>query len=103
MSYKYWVIISAGLFIIGLGTGLVVSAMMPAVIVRFFTDQLAALGELASIIGPFEATTAVIIFFKNVSALIFSFVCVIVTALLTVSSLLYRAATANPSDNLRFE
>ena len=36
-------------------------------------------------------------------ALIFSFMCVIVTALLTVSSLLYRAATSNPSDNLRFE
>jgi len=36
-------------------------------------------------------------------ALIFSFVCVIATAMLTVSSLVYRAATSNPSDNLRFE
>ncbi|MBC8181068.1 FtsX-like permease family protein [candidate division KSB1 bacterium] len=36
-------------------------------------------------------------------ALIVSFVFVIATALLTVSSLVYKAAISNPSDNLRFE
>jgi len=36
-------------------------------------------------------------------ALIFGFICVITTALLTVSSLVYKAAISNPIDNLRFE
>jgi len=74
MRYKYWVLTAAGLFVIGLCIGLAVSAAMPATVVNLFSGELAAFEKLASMLGPFQATTAVIIFFKNVSTLLFSFV-----------------------------
>jgi len=74
MRYKLWVLIAVGLFVIGLGIGLAVSATMPAGIVGFFSEELSALEELGTIFVPFQATTAVFIFLKNVSALLFSFI-----------------------------
>ena len=46
MRYRYWVLIAVGLFVIGLCIGLVVSATMPANIVSFFSEEMAALEDL---------------------------------------------------------
>ncbi|HUU64912.1 MAG TPA: stage II sporulation protein M [Dehalococcoidales bacterium] len=69
MSYKKWIFIAVGLFAIGIALGLA----MPANIAGLLTDDLAALEAFASILGPFKVTTALIIFLKNVSALLVSF------------------------------
>ena len=74
MRYKLWVLIAVGLFVIGLAAGLVVSAIKPAGIVNLFSEELYALEELGNFLGPFQATTAIFIFFKNVFALLFSFI-----------------------------
>lgn len=74
MRYKFWVLIAGGLFVIGIGAGLVISAAMPANIVAFFSEEQSVLGELGTILGPFRATTAVFIFFKNAFVLLLSFV-----------------------------
>ncbi len=92
MRYKYWVLIAAGLFVIGLCIGLAVSANMPDTIVSLFSEELAALEELASILGPFQATTAIIIFFKNVSALLFSFVFSPILCLLPIMALVLNGS-----------
>ncbi|MFC1916151.1 stage II sporulation protein M [Chloroflexota bacterium] len=70
MSYKRWIFVAVCLFAIGMVLGLA----MPVSIADLLTEDLAALEELGSILGPFEVTTAIFIFFKNVSALLFSFI-----------------------------
>jgi stage II sporulation protein M len=92
MPYKYWVFIAAGLFVIGLGIGVVISATMPADIVSLFSGQLANLEKLASILGPFQATTAILIFFKNVSALLFSFIFSPILCLMPVIALVLNGS-----------
>ena len=69
MSYKKWIFIAVGLFAIGMAFGLA----MPTNIGGLLTEDLAAIEALASILGPFQVTTAIIIFLKNVSALLVSF------------------------------
>ena len=69
MSYKWWLLIAVGLF----GIGMVLGLAMPEEFTNLFAQDLAALGELGKILGPFKITTAVFIFFKNVLALIVSF------------------------------
>jgi stage II sporulation protein M len=69
MSYKKWIFIAVALFAIGIAIGLA----MPTNVAGLLTEDLAALEALASILGPFQVTTALIIFLKNVSALLFSF------------------------------
>ena len=69
MSYKKWLFIAVGLFAIGIVLGLA----MPANVAGLLTEDLAALEALASILGPFQVTTALIIFLKNVAALLVSF------------------------------
>jgi len=70
MSYKWWLLIAVGLF----GIGMVLGLAMPEEFTNLFAQDLAALGELGKILGPFKITTAVFIFLKNVSALIISFI-----------------------------
>ena len=70
MSYRRWILVAVGLFAIGMALGLA----MPDDAVDLFAGDLAALEELAKILGPFEFSTAVFIFLKNVSALLFSFI-----------------------------
>ncbi len=70
MSYKHWIYIATGLF----GTGMVLGLLIPVGIGDLFGEDLAALKELAAILGPFKITTAVFIFIKNVSALLVSFI-----------------------------
>jgi stage II sporulation protein M len=69
MSYKKWIFIAVGLFAIGMAIGLA----MPTNIAGLLTEDLAAIEALASILGPFQVTTVLIIFLKNVSALLVSF------------------------------
>ena len=47
---------------------------MPADIADLLAGDLAALEELGAMLGPFQITTAVIIFLKNVMALLVSFI-----------------------------
>ncbi|MFC2001339.1 stage II sporulation protein M [Chloroflexota bacterium] len=87
MVYKRWVLITIGLFVIGLGIGLVISATMPDDISRLLSEELAYLEELGAIIEPFQVTTAVFIFFKNLSVLLFSFIFSPILCLLPVLAL----------------
>ena len=70
MSYQKWIFIAIGLFAIGIALGLA----MPTGITNLLTEDLAALEELGRLLGPFQVTTAIFIFLKNVSALLFSFI-----------------------------
>ena len=92
MRYKLWVLIAVDLFVIGIVAGLVISATMPAGIVGLLSEELSALEELGTIFGPFQATTAVFIFFKNVSALLFSFIFSPILCLLPVLALVLNGS-----------
>jgi len=70
MNYKRWIFVAVGLFAIGMAVGLAI----PTSIANLFAEDLAALEELGIIFGPFQITTAIFIFFKNVSALLISFI-----------------------------
>lgn len=70
MSYRGWILVAVGLFATGAAFGLA----MPDDAVNLFADDLAVLEELAKLLGPFKITTAVFIFLKNVTALMFSFI-----------------------------
>lgn len=70
MSYKRWIFVAIGLFGVGIASGLVT----PVSAAELFSEDLAAIRELAAILGPFQITTAILIFLKNVSALLISFV-----------------------------
>lgn len=70
MSYRGWILVAVGLFATGMGFGLA----LPENTVDVFAGDLAVIEELARQLGPFKITTAVFIFLKNVSALLFSFI-----------------------------
>ena len=70
MSYKRWIFVAIGLFGVGIASGLAT----PVSIAELFSEDLAAIRELAAILEPFQITTAIFIFLKNVSALLISFV-----------------------------
>jgi len=84
MNYKRWTFVAVGL----LGIGIVSGLAMPDQFANLFAEDLAALKELSSILGPFKITTAVFIFLKNVSALILSFIFSPVLCLAPVLALL---------------
>ena len=87
MVYKQWVLITIGLFVIGLGIGLVISVTIPDDIISLFSEELSYLEELGAILEPFQVTTAVFIFFKNLSVLLFSFIFSPILCLLPVLAL----------------
>ena len=70
MSYRGWILVAVGLFATGIAFGMA----MPENVADVFAEDLAAIEELAKLLGPFKITTAVFIFLKNVTALIFSFI-----------------------------
>jgi stage II sporulation protein M len=74
MRYRFWVIIASALFVIGIVAGLAISAIMPDDINGFLSEEIAALEELSTILEPFQLTTAVLIFLKNVSVLLLSII-----------------------------
>ncbi|HUV55779.1 MAG TPA: stage II sporulation protein M [Dehalococcoidales bacterium] len=69
MSYKKWVLVAVSLF----GVGLVVGVFTP-LNVSLAREALASLEELGRLLAPFSILTAVLIFIKNASALVFSFI-----------------------------
>ena len=90
MHYKFWVIIASSLFIIGIGAGLVLSAITPDDINGLLSEELAALEELSTILEPFQMTTAIFIFLKNASVLLFSFIFSPILCLLPVLALAFN-------------
>ncbi|MFQ6122834.1 MAG: stage II sporulation protein M [Dehalococcoidales bacterium] len=96
MSYKRWIYVAIGLFGIGVASGLAT----PIGIARILSEDLAALRELAAMLGPFKITTAIFIFLKNVSALLISFIfspilCLIPILALTVNGWLLSFISVN--------
>jgi len=69
MSYKWWIFVAIFLFVIGLVIGLVTPTEL-----SLPYEYIVGLKELSGILVPFSPLTAVIIFIKNVSALLISFV-----------------------------
>jgi len=70
-SYKKWLIIATSLFGIGFLSGL----FAPASMVNLFSEELAALEELAGFLAPLpQPIVFVVIFIKNVSTLLASFI-----------------------------
>ena len=70
MNYRKWIFAAILLF----GTGIAFGSFTPAGTVSLATSEdLAALEELIAILAPFKVTTAIIIFIKNVFALLLSF------------------------------
>jgi len=97
MSYRRWVLVAVGLFVIGMALGLAV----PDDVADIFAGDLAALEELAESLKlrPFTISMAVFIFLKNVSALLFSFIfspllCLVPILALTVNGWLLSFVSA---------
>ena len=88
MSYKGWILITVFLFGIGLTLGSTVGLAMPGGVADFLAEDLAALEELGAILKPFQLSTAVFIFIKNVLALLLSFIFSPILCLLPVITLL---------------
>ncbi|MDI6814916.1 MAG: stage II sporulation protein M [Dehalococcoidales bacterium] len=70
MSYKRWIFIAIFLFSIGFVFGLAT----PTSIASLISEDIAALKELSGILVPFSFLTFILIFIKNTSALLLSFV-----------------------------
>ena len=83
MTYKKWIFIAIGLFVLGMAFGLA----MPVGISDVLAEDLEALKQLAAMLGPFKISTAAFIFLKNASALIFSFIFSPVLCLLPILAL----------------
>ena len=88
MSYKRWIFIAIFLFGIGLAFGLTFGLAMPGGIPDFLAEDLAALEQLGAILSPFQVSTAVFIFLKNVSALLLSFIFSPILCLLPIVTLM---------------
>jgi len=84
MSYKRWIFVAVGLFAIGMAIGLA----MPTDVADFLAEDLATLEELGIIFGPFQISTAIFIFLKNVSALLLSFIFSPILCLIPVLALI---------------
>ncbi len=90
MRYRLWILIAIALFVIGIAAGLIISTLMPAGVVALISGELSALEQLAAIFGPFHATTALFIFFKNFSALLFSFIFSPILCLMPILALAFN-------------
>ncbi len=71
MRYKWWLFIAIFLF----GAGLVLGLATPASIISFLSRDIAALEKLADILAPLpQPSVLVLVFIKNVSAILISFI-----------------------------
>ena len=86
MSYKKWILIAIFLFGVGLLFGLVV----PDDITHLLSGEVAVLKELSAILDPFQVTTAIFIFAKNVFALLMSFIFSPILCLMPILSLIFN-------------
>ena len=73
MRFRFWVIIAAGLFIIGILAGIAIRNTMPADIADLFSGQETTLSDIATSLGASHVAILIFIYFKNALALVFSF------------------------------
>ena len=92
MRFRYWVIISGGLFIVGIVAGILFSNDISAGFSALFYDQASTLEELVTGLKPYHATTAVFIYIKNAAALAFSYLFSPFLCVLPVIALLFNSA-----------
>ena len=95
MSYKRWIFVAVFLF----GIGMVFGLAMPAITSEPLAEELTILEELSAILEPFQITTALFIFLKNVLALGISFLfspilCLIPVLTLTLNGWLLAFVSA---------
>jgi len=88
MSFRWWILVAAGLFTTGMAVGLAMADKAA----YFFAGEITALGELTRLLDlePFTISMAAFIFLKNTSALLFSFIfspllCLVPVLALTVN------------------
>jgi len=85
MSYKWWILVAAVLF----GIGLILGLVIPAGSAGLVSEELTALGELSQILFALPPPlTAVFIFLKNALALVVSFALSPVLCLLPILTLM---------------
>jgi stage II sporulation protein M len=84
MSYKSWIFIAICLLGIGMALGLAMPTDIPSLI----AEDLVVLRELSTILIPFQISTAIFIFLKNVSALLLSFIFSPILGLLPILALI---------------
>ncbi len=84
MSYQKWVLVAVFLFGVGIASGLAT----PASSAGLLSEELAALEKLSRLLAPFSALTAALIFLKNASVLVLSFVLSPILCLVPVLSLM---------------
>jgi len=83
-SYKKWLIIAISLFVVGFVSGL----NAPASMVNLLSEEITALDELADFLAPLpQFVVFVIIFLKNTSTLLLSFILSPILCLLPILAL----------------
>ena len=95
MSYKKWIIVAISLFVVGFVSGL----SAPASMINLLSKELAALDELADFLAPLpQFIVFAIIFLKNTSTLLLSFIlspilCLLPILVLTLNSWLLASVS----------
>jgi len=87
MNYKKWILVAIALFAVSIAIGVILTLVIPNSIISLFGEDIAALEELSRILVPFSALTAILIFIKNASALVLSFVLSPILCLVPILSL----------------
>ncbi len=92
MRFRFWVLIAVVLFVIGIGAGIVVSAVMPAAVSGLFSEQASALEDIVADLGAYQVATAVFIFLKNATVVVLSFLFSPFFCIVPVLALLFNSA-----------
>lgn len=91
MRFRFWVIIAAGLFVIGIVAGIIVTAARPDAISVLFSEQESVLEDIVGFLDPYQVTTLFFIFFKNAAAVVVSFLFSPFLCLLPLVALLFNS------------
>ncbi len=86
MNNKKWIFIAIFLF----GIGLVFGLTTPTSGINFFTEDIAALQEVSSILVPFSPLTVILILVKNISVLLLSFALSPIFCLMPILALIFN-------------
>jgi stage II sporulation protein M len=92
MRFRFWVIIAAGLFIIGILAGMAVRNTMPADVTGFFSEQETSLSNIATSLRTSPLAILIFIYFKNALAVIISFLLSPFLCLVPVLALFFNSA-----------